>query len=504
MNNSRKPQPNDSNRSIGPRDTVIVREGKILVLFAVLLPALLTMAGLVIDGSLMMAEYRGAQHVADAAATAAARVLQMEEGIAAAQQRAREVVQAENGLTDAEVSVNIPPEDGPYAGNANFVEVEIVQPTEIRFYNFVGGQRHQKVRTRAVAGFETSTAPAAIVVLDPDPKPFALPPLVGLPSLPSLLGGLEVLGAGQLRVDGALIVNTEWGGVDEDNNPSGNGPSPPYGASCTPLLSLTKVLARDIRVVGGVDDPKNYGHFTAGKSSPLTANSLPVPDPLANLPVPTTSVDPTNVVATSYGGVQVIGLPLLPPRVLNPGVYDWIEIVSGRVTFTPGVYIIRSVNPITQIGLNVLAGQVTADGVMFYITNNGGYSLGSGSPDSGDGETAPAAPGVGTLLPSAVINVGLLGSQYSGLDDPGSPFDGMMIYQRRQDRRPIVIINDDLLNNGSFGGRVYAKWGHVIVAGKGLFDASFVAGTMRVIALLNMTLAPSQPLPPAEDVYLVE
>jgi hypothetical protein len=462
------------------------------------------MAGLIIDGSLMMAEYRGTQHVADAAATAAARVLQMGDGTAAAQQRATEIVLVENGLADATVTVNVPPSSGPYSGNSNYVEVEIRQPTETRFFNFVGGSKTQTVKTRAVAGFEASTAGAALVVLDPDPAPLSVAGILTLPALPTLLGGLEVLGAGQLRVDGAIVVNTEWGGVDEDNNPSGNGSGPPCGVSCTPVLALTKVRARDIRVVGGVDSPNNYAHFTSGKNSPLAANSLPVPDPLSDLPVPTVATDAGNVVATNRGGVRIIGLPIGPATVLNPGVYDWIEIVTGRVVFNPGVYVIRGVNPITRIGLNVLAGQVTADGVMFYLTNSTGYSAGAGLPDSGDGETAPAVPGLGTLLPSAVINVGLLGSRFSPLDDASSPFNGMTIYQRRQDRRPIIILNDDLLGIGSFAGRIYSKWGHVIMAGKGTYDVSIVAGTLRLLAVLNMTMAPSDLLPPAEDVFLVE
>jgi hypothetical protein len=80
----------------------------------------------------------------------------------------------------------------------------------------------------------------------------------------------------------------------------------------------------------------------------------------------------------------------------------------------------------------------------------------------------------------------------------------MTIYQRRQDRRPIIILNDDLLGTGSFAGRVYSKWGHVILAGKGTYDVSIVAGTLRLLAVLNMSLAPSNLLPPAEDVFLVE
>lgn len=479
------------------------RSGKILVLFAVLLPVLLGVAGLVIDGSLLMSEHRGAQHVADAAATAAARMLQLGKSSSVARQRAEDIVQQYNDLAEATVVINIPPTSGGYTGNSNFVEVQITQPTTTHFVNFVGGGSSQ-VRSRAVAGYEASTAGAAIAVLDPDPAPLSVAGVLTLPALPTLLGGLEVLGAGRLQVDGAVIVNTEWGGYDEDNNRAGDRPSPPSGVSCTPVLALTKLRARDLRVVGGVDDPDNYGNFTSGERSPLQANSLPYPDPLADLPVPTTTVDSANVNATNRGGVRIIGLPIGPWQVMNPGVYDWIEIVSGRVRMNPGVYIIRGRNPLTQISLNVLAGQVSAEGVMFYITNSAGYTPGSGSPDNSDGETVPATPGLGSLLPSVVLNVGLLGSQFTPLDDPTSPFDGMTIYQRRQDRRPIIVLNDDLLGTGEFSGRIYGKWAHVILAGRGTFDATFVAGTMRILAVLDAVVDPSNLLPPAEDVFLVE
>ena len=48
------------------------RPGKILVMFALLLPALLGMVGLVIDCGLMMATHRHVQNSADSAAMAAA------------------------------------------------------------------------------------------------------------------------------------------------------------------------------------------------------------------------------------------------------------------------------------------------------------------------------------------------------------------------------------------------------------------------------------------------
>jgi hypothetical protein len=80
----------------------------------------------------------------------------------------------------------------------------------------------------------------------------------------------------------------------------------------------------------------------------------------------------------------------------------------------------------------------------------------------------------------------------------------MTLFQRRQDRRPVVFVQENLLSGGTLQGTIYAKWGHVIVAGIGTYDARFVAGTMRLIALLDLTINPSNPFPAAQDVFLVE
>src|SRR5690606_21970258 len=108
--------------------------------------------------------------------------------------------------------------------------------------------------------------------------------------------------------------------------------------------------------------------FASGGRSPVRANRLPVPDPLIELPVPTLAADPSNVSNVLHGGMRIADLPLInPPRTLQPGVYDYLQIVSGDVTLRPGVYIIRSVDPLTGIALSILGGTVRAEGVMFYI-----------------------------------------------------------------------------------------------------------------------------------------
>ncbi|MBI1346364.1 hypothetical protein GC163_08740 [bacterium] len=484
------------------------RAGKIIAFLILLLPTLFGILGLVVDGSLMMTESGVVQHAADAGAIAAAAALSRGEDASVAQQMAITCAQSHHGLSDANVLVNIPPANGPYAGVSGYAEVEVSRNVRSSFIQILNGIQSRTVSSQAVAGREAATEGAAIVVLDPDPPGISLPLIAGLtlPATPSLsLGGLEVLGIGQLDVDGAVLVNTDWGGVDENGDPAGEAMFLRGAITCMPLLPLTKLNAQDIRVVGGVDDERNYGAYDDGEDSPLRANALPVPDPLINLPVPTVSADPTNVNSTLRGGVIVAGIPLIgPPTVLRPGVYDYIQIVSGKVTFQKGIYIIRGKNPLTNIPLQIIGGEVTADGVMFYITNSTSYSAASGSPDASDGGTTPGNTTLGTVLPSVVMNVGLLGSKFTPLDSPGSPFHGMFLYQRRMDRRIIVISRDTLLTDGSFSGTIYAKWGHMVLAGMGTFDTRFVVGSMRFVNVFDCAVEPSSLLPPAEDVFLVQ
>ena len=482
------------------------RRGKVLVLLVVSLPSILALVGLVLDTGLMFSGAENLRHAADAAAMAAAMDLRLGKTSAAATSTATSYIQSLNGLSDATVTVNIPPAQGPYAGQNNYVEVIASRSYKMQLLQILTASPQQAYQVRAVAGYTTSTSGAAIDVLDPNPPWLSidsLPPEI--PAYSTLIGGLEVLGLGAVNVNGAVLVNTSWGGVDENGNPAGASAGPPYGISCTPLVSLTHLNARDIRVVGGVDATTNYGNYVAGAKNPLRANQLAVPDPYTSLPVPTTTSDPANVSATSYGSAQVMQLPLGGgTTTLQPGVYDWIEIDSGTVVFNPGIYIIRSVNPLTGVALNIVAGTVTANGVMFYVTNSTSYDPTTGLPDSGDGETQPAAPGALDSVPSVIINAALTGSTFSGLASPSSPFNGMIIYQRRADYGPVAVVQASLLGTSSFSGTIYAKWGQALFVGTGTYDVRIVAGTARLVTALGMTFSPSVLLPPAQDVFLVE
>ena len=481
------------------------RSGKVFVFVAVSLPALLGIVGLVFDTGLIMSDRENLQHGTDAAATAAAMDLLENKSNATAVATAASYLQTLNGFADAQITTNIPPSSGPYTGKTGFVEVIATRQHPTAIMQMVGAALQSPITARAVAGFQPSTAGAAVIVLDPSPPSLQVNAMLPtLASYPALLGGLEMPGAGAVQVNGAVLVNTTWGGVDQNGNPAGTGSGPPWGIACTYALPLSQLKATDIRVVGGVDDQNNYANYTQGQPSPLRANALPVSDPFDQLPVPSLATDSVNVSTTTYGGVQVVQLPLIvTPKVLNPGVYDWIEVDSGNVVFTPGIYIIRSVNPSSGIGLNIAGGIVTANGVLFYITNSTSFDPATGAPDSGDGDTQPAAPGTSALSPSVLINAALPGTSFSPLG-AGSPFSGMMIYQRRQDYRPIVVVYQALLGSAAFQGIVYAKWGHFLFAGDGTLNMSIVAGTARLVPVLGLTIQPVSLLPPANDVYLVE
>lgn len=577
------------------------RRGKILVLLVVLLPILFGIVGLVIDGGLIMDEYRVLQHATDAAATAAAVDIRLGKASSVATATAEDLIHNGHNLSNAAVTVNIPPTSGNYAGQATHAEVIAVRTYHSRFMQILDGIADRTIQVRSVAGVEDATTEAAIVVLDPNPAETSVPdpngilagidaselvneaidqsgvgeylssvPVVGsaaatlfnaeigdllpdmiselwadavsqvsLPALPTLTAGMEVEGLGRVIVDGAVHVNCEWGGEDENGDPAGAAPGPPYGLSCMPILSTTQLAARDIRVVGGVDNKDNYEPFDPDESNPLQANRLDVPDPFQELAVPSASSDPGNVdptvateshyvrvalseadadqlIANVYNALPALLQPLFQPladpikemlteTTLQPGVYDSITVISplGGIHFEPGVYIVRNVSPITQMSLCIV-GPVEADGVLFYITDSAGFDATTGTPDEGEAADDPPANPLPSSAPSAVIFPLLATASISGLNDPGSPFDNMLVYQRRLDRRPIVIEAQQLVGSG-MSGTVYAKWAHVaFIGGNGSYDMRFVSGTLRLVTASDSTIAPTMFLPAAQDVFLVE
>ena len=133
----------------------------------ILLPTMFGVAGLVIDGGLMMTDFRDLHQAADAAATAAAFDLRLGKSPGEAVETAISFVQDRHGFDEAEVIVNIPPESGPYAGEADHVEVILRYDYPSRLMSVLDGVFDRELRTRSVAGVRDVTSGAAVVVLDP-------------------------------------------------------------------------------------------------------------------------------------------------------------------------------------------------------------------------------------------------------------------------------------------------------------------------------------------------
>lgn len=483
------------------------RAGAVLVWFALLLVMLLGMVGLVIDGGFLMATHRHAQNAADAAALAAAFDLMYgaSPGGGQIQATADTYVKTHNGLSDATVTVHIPPTSGHYTGSG-YVEVLVDDPVSTFFIQILPGiDPNQMVRGRAVAGFEMVTSGAGVCVLNPDARP-----------------GLSVGGTGRLVVNGLVIDNSEGGGVDENGVPVNNG----NNGTAASVSNNGQFLATNVRVVGGVNNPANFEPYYAGDPPPLHCKQLPFPDPLLNLATPTES---NGVINENRGDPNASNLnPVLndpsgrnyilsygdddpndyyiedpvndpantvPTMVLHPGIYNSIDITGGKVYFIPGIYVV-SAKKANQNAVKITGGNVMAQGIMIYNTGNS-YDAISGAPDCNDRKQKPPIPGDDSMLGSLMINAGMLfspidhtkynyGSQFDGDAPVSSEFDGMLFYQRRGSSMGLDIQGD--ADQGMLEGTLYAKWGHTKISGQGTYDAQFVVGSIAIAGQGDVTI----------------
>ena len=120
----------------------------ILVWCAFLLVILVGLVGLVIDGGLLMASFRHAHNAADAAALAAALEKMRGETNAVAIAAGTTFVTStsHNDLSNAVVTINIPPSQGPYAGSSRYVEAIVCIPTNTFFLQVLPGLNARNVR----------------------------------------------------------------------------------------------------------------------------------------------------------------------------------------------------------------------------------------------------------------------------------------------------------------------------------------------------------------------
>jgi hypothetical protein len=478
------------------------REGKIFILFIVMVPVLMGMTGLVIDGGLIMASYRQTQNAADAAALAGA--LAVRNG--GSPSSAVTAYLSGNGMNLAQAAtVNNPPLSGNYANppsplnKNNYVEVILTNKVNVFMITMIPGMGNvQNVTARAVAGVELVSSSAQLITLDPKPPGGT---------------GLSNVGTATLKVAGRIAIDAEGAGA----NASGTG-TVQYGTYTQGPASNVKGTANvespDVTIVGGINSgsQNNYTDLN-GQNAGTTVHTgaLPVQDPLLHLPTPTTAngVTTTNdfrssPVTISTGTVKGLPASWIDPTTgvvtLQPGIYESISINGGTVVFSPGIYVLSPQNKKDNPSLSISGnGTVTGSGVMFYNTGND-YSPNAGTPDSSDGSLSPNAPS-STFFGS--ISIG--GGGTVNLSAPTSgTFSGMLIYQRRWNTDQMSIGGTGSL---TLGGTLYAKWAGLSLGGTGTYSSpsQLIVGNVSLVGNSTITVnTAGQNLGQANQIFLVE
>ncbi len=283
----------------GPR-----RKGTVVVVVAVSLIAILAIVALSLDGGMLLDKRRQAYSASDAAALAAANDMYANwwankgtdpNGTAKAAALATAKANGyEHGVDDCTVTVNIPPQSGPFKGQTCHTEV-IISHSQPQYFSRVFGSDKVSYGARSVSRGRRGGISNAIICLDPVGK-----------------GALNAGGNGGITVQGAPIqVNSN---SNEAMIANGNG-----------------TMTADKFLVGGGP----IGYTTPGGGSftgPIVTYSEPIPDPLASVPPP----DPSKLVVQRTHKLQKSGNGTLN---LQPGVYQGgISITGGTVNLAPGIY----------------------------------------------------------------------------------------------------------------------------------------------------------------------
>ena len=272
------------------------RKGTVILLVAVCLVGMMGFAALALDGGVLLDDRQRVQSAADAAALAAADQLflnwQSYHGldVNGAAKAAAVASATANGFPN--VTVNIPPLAGSFAGQAGYAEV-IVQYNQQRYFATVFGSAAVTVRSRAVAQGRWATPKIGILILDPTSP-----------------GSATTTGGAAVTVGGVPFII--------DSNASDAMVSTGTGASFT-------ASEFDITGVPGIS---GGGTFTG----PIYSGQQPTPDPLAYLPEP----DPSTMTVQAHN----FHLSGTQTQTISPGVYKGGITVSGQATLNmnPGIY----------------------------------------------------------------------------------------------------------------------------------------------------------------------
>jgi Flp pilus assembly protein TadG len=304
-----------------PRD-VIARRGMTLVMAAALMPVVIGITALALDGGLMYLQRQQAQSAADAAALAGAYQLYNGSNFSVAQAAAIAMGE-KNGFTISSSQVTQP--------NTGYIAVSVTG-SQPRFFSGLWGAGSMSVTAGATARSTTTPYSTAALLV-----------LAAAGTSVTLSGSTQVTAS-----NGSIVV-------DSTSNASILSSGSPGPSITTPELDLS-------------------GHILYSGSNPnrATVTNYGQPrmsDPLANLPAPSAS----GLTVQSNSAINLTNSSLT----LNPGVYNGGINLSGSssLTLNPGVYYIHG-GGIHMSGPSSISG----DGVFIYNTGGGTINLsGTGS-----------------------------------------------------------------------------------------------------------------------------
>jgi Flp pilus assembly protein TadG len=303
------------------KDETRRRRGTVGALVAILLPVMIGVTAVGLDGGILFVQRRQAQSIADAAALAGAYAIYNGSSFSAAQSAAIAVA-AQAGVTLTSSQITQP--------QTGYVAVSIIISGP-RFFSALWGTGDMSAAATATARASSRAySKAAILVLDPS--------------------------ATAVTLSGTTSVTATNGNIIVDST------------SATSILSSgsPSITAPELDLTGNIA----YSGSNPDKATATKYGQTSTPDPLLSIPAPSSSA----MTVQSGSGINLSGSAT---RTLSPGVYDGGFTLSGSssITLSPGIYYING----GGISLSGSSG-ISGSGVFIYNTGGGPITLsGSGT-----------------------------------------------------------------------------------------------------------------------------
>jgi Putative Flp pilus-assembly TadE/G-like len=293
------------------------RRGTVAVVVGVMMPVVIGVSALSLDGGMLFLQRRQAQSVADAAALGGAYAMYNGSSFSVAQTAAI-AIGTQNGLTISSSQVTQP--------QTGYVSVTVTV-TRARCFSALWGAGNMSANATAVArGTSGAYSKAAILVLDSS-------------------------GSAAITLSGTTQVTAKNGSVIVDSS----------SASSIISSGAPSITAPELDLSGSI----LYSGTNPNKATVTKTGQASTSDPLASIAAPSSS-------GMTVQSSSVITLSGSATRTLSPGVYTGGITMSGSssVALNPGAYYINGG------GINMSgSSSITGNGVFIYNTGGGAINL---------------------------------------------------------------------------------------------------------------------------------